>query len=152
MILQKKIHLLKWSNENFITSYGLLNNIFSKPSFFVKVTSQRNIFQKAKNIMDFYLLILLAALILSSLSIFILIHVFVVRKIKIINSVVENVHNSHDVFQSIILKGNDEISELGSKFNDMFLRLKKSDETIVSLVNYDILTGPYKQEETTRKH
>ena len=54
--------------------------------------------------MNFYLLIILAALTLFSLSIFILIHVFVVRKIKIINSVVENVHNSHDVFPSIILK------------------------------------------------
>jgi len=137
----KKDEFVKVINEKFITSYGLLKDIFSKPSFFVKVTSERNVFRRAQNTMDFYLVILLAALILFSLSIFILIHVFVVRKIKIINIVVENINNSYDAFPSIILKGNDEISELGSKFNDMFQRLKKSDETIVSLANYDTLTG-----------
>jgi len=137
----KKDTFVKVSNEKYITSYGLLNNIFSKPSFFVKLTSQRDIFRNAKNTMNFYLLVVLLALILFSLSIFILIHVFVVKKINIINSIVENVHNSHDVFPSIILRGNDEISELGSKFNNMFNRLKKSDETIVSLADYDILTG-----------
>ena len=137
----KKDTFVKVSNENFITSYGLLNNIFSEPSFFVKVTSQRKIFRNAKITMNFYLLVLLIALTLFSLSIFILIHLFVVKRIKIINLIVENVHSSHDVFTSIILKGNDEISELGSKFNNMFYRLKKSDESIVSLANYDTLTG-----------
>jgi len=137
----KKDTFVKVNNENFITIYGLLNNIFSKPSFFVKVTSQRKIFRKAKITMNFYLLILLVVSILFSFSIFILIYVFVVKKVKIINSTIENVHNSHDVFTSIILKGNDEISELGSKFNNMFYRLKKSDESIVSLANYDTLTG-----------
>lgn len=137
----KKDTFVKVTSPNVITSYGLLNNIFSGPSFFVKVTSQRNIYRKAQNTMNFYLLILLVALILFSLSIFILIHVFVVKKIKIINSIVDNVHTSHDGFPNIILKGNDEISELGSKFNNMFIRLKESDETIVSLANYDALTG-----------
>ncbi|WP_268064234.1 EAL domain-containing protein [Clostridium estertheticum] len=137
----RKNEFVKVSNEKIISSYGLINDIFSKPSFFVKVTSERNVSKKAQNTLDFYFLIVIVALIIFSLSIFILIHVFVVRKIKIINSVVENVHNSYDVFPSIILKGNDEISELGSKFNDMFQRLKKSDETIVSLANYDTLTG-----------
>ena len=132
---------VKVTNNDVITSYGLINNIFKAPSLLVKVTSHRSIFKNAQNTMNFYLLILLAALTLFSLSIFVLIHVFVVRKIKIINSVVENVHNSHDVFSSIVLKGNDEISELGSKFNNMFYRLRKSDETIVSLANYDTLTG-----------
>ncbi|MBX4266351.1 EAL domain-containing protein [Clostridium estertheticum] len=137
----RKNEFVKVSNEKIISSYGLINDIFLKPSFFVKITSERNVSKKAQNTMDFYFLIVLVALIIFSLSIFILIHVFVVRKIKIINSVVENVHNSYDVFPSIILKGNDEISELGFKFNDMFQRLKKSDETIVSLANYDTLTG-----------
>jgi len=129
----KKDTFVKVNNENFITIYGLLNNIFSKPSFFVKVTSQRKIFRKAKITMNFYLLILLVVSILFSFSIFILIYVFVVKKVKIINSTIENVHNSHDVFTSIILKGNDEISELGSKFNNMFYRLKKSDEAIIEI-------------------
>ncbi|MBU3175556.1 EAL domain-containing protein [Clostridium estertheticum] len=137
----RKNEFVKVSNEKNIISYGLINDIFSKPSFLVKITSERNVFKKAQNTMDFYFLIVIVALIIFSLSIFILIHVFVVRKIKIINEVVENVHNYYDVFPSIILKGNDEISELGSKFNDMFQRLKKSDETIVSLANYDALTG-----------
>ncbi|MBU3073481.1 EAL domain-containing protein [Clostridium estertheticum] len=137
----RKNEFVKVSNEKLIIGYGLINDIFSKPSFFVKITSERNVFKKAQNTMDFYFLIVLVALIIFSLSVFILIHVFVVRKIKIINEVVENVHNYYDVFPSIILKGNDEISELGSKFNDMFQRLKKSDETIVSLANYDALTG-----------
>jgi diguanylate cyclase (GGDEF)-like protein len=137
----KKDTFVKLTNENYITSYGLLNNIFSEPSFFVKITSQRDIFTNAKNTINFYLLILLVAMLLFSLCIFILIHVFVSKKIEIINSIVENVHNSDSVVPSIILKGNDEISELGFKFNSMFNRLKKSDETIFSLANYDTLTG-----------
>ena len=132
---------VKITNDNFITSYGLLNNIFSEPSFFVKVTLQRSIFIKAENAINFYLLVILGILILFSLSIFILIHVFVVKKVRIINSIVENINSSHDVSRSIILKGNDEISELGSKFNNMFQRLKESDETIISLAYYDTLTG-----------
>ncbi len=138
---EKKDTFVKVTNEKFITSYASLNNIFSQPSFFVKITAQRNIFRNAQNTVNFFLLILLAALILFSLSIFILIHVFVIKKIKIINSIVDNVHNSHDVFTSIFVKGNDEISELASKFNNMFYRLKKSDKIIISLANYDTLTG-----------
>ena len=137
----KKDTFVKVTNEKIITSYGLLNNIFSEPAFFVKVTSQRTIFSKAQNTLNLYLLILLGVSILFSLSIFILINVFVLKRIKIINSIVENVRNSNDTFPTIILKGNDEISELGSKFNNMFQRLKKSDETIVSLENYDTITG-----------
>ena len=47
----------------------------------------------------------------------------------------------HEIGRVPLLKGNDEISELGFKFNSMFNRLKKSDETIFSLANYDTLTG-----------
>ena len=132
---------VKITSEKFITGYGLLDNIFSKPSLYVKVTSERKIFSNAKIAMNFYLLILFAVSILFSLSIFILIHTFVVKKIKIVSSIVENVDTSHNIPSSIILKGNDEISELGSKFNSMFHRLKQSDETIVSLADYDVLTG-----------
>lgn len=138
---EKKDTFVKVTNKKFITSYASLNDIFLQPSFFVKVTAQRNIFRNAQNTLNFFLLILFAALIVFSLSIFILIHVFVIKKIKIINLIVDNVHNSHDVFTSICLKGNDEISELASKFNNMFYRLKKSDEIIISLANYDTLTG-----------
>lgn len=132
---------VKISSGTSITSYGLLNNILSQPSLFVTVTLQRKIFIKAEKAISFYLLVILGTLTLFSLSIFILIHVFVVKKIKIINSIVENVNSSYDLSKSIILKGNDEISELGSKFNNMFQRLKGSDETITSLAYYDTLTG-----------
>ena len=137
----KKDTFVKITNNNFITGYGLLNNIFSEPSLFVKVTLQRKIFRKAENAIYFYFLIILLALILVSISIFMIIHVFVVKKIEIINKIIENVNNSHDLSTSITLKGKDEISELGSKFNSMFNRLKKSNEAYIALVNYDMITG-----------
>ena len=138
---EKKDTFVKITNDNFITGYGLINNISSEPSLFVKVTLQRNIFRKAENAIYFYILILLFALILVSISIFMLIHVLVSKRIGIINKVIGNVNNSHDLSTIITLKGNDEISELGSKFNSMFNRLKKSDEAMIALVNYDIITG-----------
>ena len=49
--------------------------------------------------------------------------------------------STNDLSAVIMLKGNDEISELGCKFNNMFHRLQKSDETIVTLEYYDTLTG-----------
>lgn len=137
----KKGTFVNVTNKNFITSYGLINNVSSEPSFFVKVTAQRNIFIKAINTMNLYLLILIMALMLFSLSIIMLIHIFVVKKIKIINSIVDKVNTSLEEFPVISLKGSDEISELASKFNNMFHRLKKSDRIIVSLANYDALTG-----------
>jgi len=144
----KKDTFVKITNDNFITGYGLLNNIFSEPSLFVKVTLQRNIFRKAENAIYFYLLILLLALILVSISVFILIHVLVSKRIGIINKIIGNVNNSHDLSAIITLKGKDEICELGSKFNSMFNRLKKSDEAIEAsevkikyLAYHDHLTG-----------
>ena len=41
---EKKDTFVKVTNENFITSYGLLNNIFSEPSLFVKVTCTKKYF------------------------------------------------------------------------------------------------------------
>ena len=137
----KKDTFVKVTNENFINGYGILNNIFSKPSSVVKVTLPRDIFKNAQETVKFYLLVITAVLVFFSLGILLLIHQLVIKKINTIKSIIESVHNSNDLSTVIMLKGNDEISELGYKFNNMFHRLQKSDETIVTLAYYDTLTG-----------
>jgi len=137
----KKDTFVKVTNENFINGYGILNNIFSKPSSLVKVTLPRDIFKNAQETVKFYLLIITAVSVFFSLGIIFLIHQLVIKKINTIKSIIESVHNSNDLSTVIMLKGNDEISELGYKFNNMFHRLQKSDETAVTLAYYDTLTG-----------
>ncbi|MBC8063136.1 MAG: EAL domain-containing protein [Clostridiaceae bacterium] len=138
---ERKDTFIRINNKNSITGYGLVDDIFSEPSFFVKVNLQREIFKKAEYVLNSYFLILFVVSVSISLGIFALIHVFVVKRINNIKAIVENVNSSHDLSSMITLKGNDEVSELGSKFNNMFSRLKRSDETIFTLAYYDALTG-----------
>ena len=53
----KKDTFVKVNNQNLINGYGVLNNIFSKPTLFVKVTMPRNIFNSAQKTVNFYLLV-----------------------------------------------------------------------------------------------
>lgn len=137
----KKNIKVKINSKKAITSYGVINNIFGKPVFLTKLSLQRNIYSKAEDAIGLYLLILLLILLAFSLGIGLLIDILVVKKINKIKETIENVQSSQDLSSIITLKGNDEISELGSKFNNMFYRIKKSDEIIYKLAYYDILTG-----------
>lgn len=110
-------------------------------STLVKITLPRNMFKNAQETVNFYLLVITMVSVFFSIGILALMHILVVKKISTIKSIIENVHSTNDLSAVIMLKGNHEISKLGCKFNDMFHRLQKSDETIVTLAYYDTLTG-----------
>lgn len=137
----KEDTFVKVTNKNSKNGYGILKDIFSRPSSFVKITLPRDMYKNAQDTVNSYLLIITAVSVFFSISILLLFNILVVKRINAIKSIIETVHNSNDLSAVIVIEGNDEISELGCKFNDMFHRLHKSDETIVTLEYYDTLTG-----------
>lgn len=74
------------------------------------------------------ILILMECLI--AIAILILFHQMVTKKIAIIKDFVDEVSTTGNIPSDVVISGNDEISELGNKFKDLFINLKKNEEEI----------------------
>ena len=130
-----RTYLLASTNDNRIASmvvdsrtiagYGLVRDIFNQPALFLRVSGTRDHFSQALTdllILSLFLIGIGAAAVAVSIS---LIDRLVLARTTRLHSFVNQVGTTGDLSQRLTLKGNDELSHLGSAFNRMLDALQQ---------------------------
>lgn len=121
---------VKFDDENSISGYFLVKDVFDKSIASIRVVTQRDIHNVAVKDVHSFVCVLILIECLIALVILILLHQMVTKKIAVIKDFVDEVSATKDISSDVVISGNDEISELGNKFKDLFINLKKNKEEI----------------------
>ncbi|MCY6369239.1 EAL domain-containing protein [Clostridium ganghwense] len=138
-IIYNNIHV-KIQNNNTISGYFLMNDIFATPSLITAVDMPRDIYKNVQDSLMFFLFILSLICFLCTALVVISLNKIIIRKIFAIKTAVDSITNTGNLSLRIDEKGDDEITELSKKLNKMFNTLQKSEKELTQLAYFDTLT------------
>jgi len=134
-------------DENHISGYCTINDIYGKNGFFIKVDSDRRFYQKAKQATNFFIaaLILCGFAILGA-SIFIL-QKTVSSRLLLLNRFVTQIRSKQDTSLRVNISGKDEITNLAEEMNRMLEELNRTQEDnqrlVKEVMGYDELKNEF---------
>jgi len=119
--------LVQQLNEDFMTGYTVVKDIYGDPCLALKAEFTRNAYNQARvSLWYFALSILLTGTVFGTVTIFIL-HKLVLSPLAVLSTSVKNVEKSGDLSVRLLdFKRDDEISNLAKYFNGMMESLEKS--------------------------
>lgn len=134
-------------DENHISGYCTMNDLYGKNSLFIKVDSDRRFYQKAKDAANFFLsALILCGLVILGVSIFILQRT-VISRLLLLNRFVTQIRSKQDTSLRVSIPGNDEITNLSEEMNRMLEELNKTQEDnqrlVKEVMGYDELKNEF---------
>jgi sensor domain CHASE-containing protein/putative methionine-R-sulfoxide reductase with GAF domain len=130
IITQSKQIYVKDLDENLIAGYSVINDIFGNPVLIVRVDKPRNIYLQGKKTINYFLISLIIIGVLFSILIYFLLERYVISKLLKLKNDVNNIAASRDFSSRVVLKDNDELSNLGTNINQMLESLESSQRLI----------------------
>jgi diguanylate cyclase (GGDEF)-like protein/PAS domain S-box-containing protein len=121
---------IKIKDDDYIIGYGIINDIFDKPTLMVMSIIPREIYKNAKTNINSFLLIVLSIFIIFSIILLILLNKILIKKITAIKIIMDKISSAYNMSLRITLNGNDELTELGQNFNKMLDRLEQSNNDL----------------------
>lgn len=132
---------VKINDKNTITGYALMNDIFATPALIISIAMSRDIYKYTQNAFTLYIIILFIISFLCTILVVTSLNKAIIKKILSIKTTVDEITNTGILSHRIAIKGNDEITELSKKINNMFESLQKSESNLIQFAYYDTLTG-----------
>ena len=118
------------SNSKSIEGYTLLNDIYGKPALIVKTTIPRDVYAKGTSTMRYLLIALLIMAVLLSVLLYYALGKLVIARVGLIGRYVSDIGRSANLTKRLPTEGDDELSILSRKINDMVDTLQKSEQTL----------------------
>lgn len=123
-----EIYFIKAVDDNHLIGYSIMNDIYGRNQFLIKIDSDRAFYQKALENTRFYIIALLfCGASIIGISIFILQKLVIARLFEI-NSFVTKIRAEQDTSLRVNVSGNDEISNLAHEMNRMLEQLDRTQE------------------------
>ncbi len=134
-------------DENHISGYCTMNDLYGNNSFFIKVDSDRRFYQKAKDATDFFILaLILCGFVILGVSILILQRT-VSSRLLLLNRFVTQIRSKQDTSLRVSISGKDEIANLAGEMNRMLEELNKTQEDnqrlVKEVMGYDELKNEF---------
>lgn len=111
-------------NDNKIEGYSIINGVDGKPIFILKITTNRDQYQRSTEMIKFFALMVLIAIMLIFAVFNHLLQKYITTPIEIISGGVSKVDFQSNNFSSITLYSNDEIGQLSSSINNMLMKIQ----------------------------
>jgi len=113
------------SDKKTISSYSIFKNDQGKLVFLLKVSEQRELFQKGqKNVYNFFYLIIPLLFILS-IYIFAHIYITIIKRLLLLKKNIDDIIDSGDYSASLKESGDDEITDVERSFNHLLDKVGK---------------------------
>lgn len=118
----------------------ILEDIYGKPQFLLTLDMPRTIYSQGLITWKYFAVVTAITLFLFCLLILVLFHHYIVRRVTWLSNKVNNIGSSGDLSTRISLPGDDEISGLASRIDEMLEQLECSQrELVVSKSKYQQL-------------
>lgn len=132
---------VKINDKNTITGYALMNDIFATPTLIISIAMSRDIYKYTQNTFTLYVITLFIISFLCTILVVTSLNKTIIKKILSIKTTIDEITNTGNLSHRIDVNGNDEITELSKKINNMFEALQKSESKLIHFAYYDTLTG-----------
>lgn len=127
-------------DDNIIAGYSFIYDAYQKPILMVRIDIPREIYNQWKNNLLYFFLTIIIFGLFFTLAIIISLDKLLINRLKQLNSFVKKVSTNRDVYTSIHIKGDDELSDLSNEINRMLYQLKESNDKLkVSTDNFSSL-------------
>lgn len=115
-------------NNNFIAGYVLVNDIYGKPAFILKVENDRGFFNEYKNGLSFYLLSLVIVGCVLAIGTLIYLDKSVLSRLSRLDKDITNIGKKGSISSRLSIEGEDELSSLATSINTMLSKLETSQQ------------------------
>ena len=122
--------LLQPQDQRLLKGYALWPNIYGQPQTLLEMTLPRDIHRQGQLSHRSLGLALLGACIISTGAILLLLDRVILRRVVKLSQEVQHIGRSNDLTQRVAVRGNDELSQLGQRINDMLGELQISAEKL----------------------
>jgi diguanylate cyclase (GGDEF)-like protein len=122
---------IKNSGSDYITSYMPMVDVLGTPAYTIEITQAKDLMGEFNSGIDIFLIFLVAAFLLFTLTLLKYLDVFVLKRLAYIKGMVAKIRATRNL--SLRLEhdcSDDEISELGRDFNSMFDTLQQSNRKL----------------------
>lgn len=115
-------------NDDTITGYGILRDVFDNPSLVFEVDQDRSIYQQGSKTMSAFLLLLILFVILSGLLVMLIIKRTVLTRLDNMSRNFSLIGDYSDHSMRLQMSGNDEFTKLANSANIMLESLEKNNQ------------------------
>lgn len=112
-------------SENLIEGYGVVEDIYHKPAFMLKVVLPRGIYNQGKASRSYFISYLLLAALASALAMTLLLRKNVLNRLKLLGLRVAGIGLTGNLAERIPLHGHDELTLLSGEVNKMLEALEE---------------------------
>ena len=118
-------------NEEQISGYDLLKDIYGKPALLIQVVEGRDIHAQGKETLKYLLTALFFCAVIFGVVIIQLINHQVLGRLLALVQGVKEVDQNHDLHRRMPISGKDEITSLAQSINAMLVNLERSEEALL---------------------
>jgi PAS domain S-box-containing protein len=113
-------------NDNFMTGYGFVNDIYGKPAFILKIENDRGLFKEYMNSLSFFLLSLLVVGFILGMATLIYLDKNVLSRLSRLDKDIIDIGKKGSISSRLSIDGEDELSSLATSINTMLSKLETS--------------------------
>ncbi|NRD77037.1 EAL domain-containing protein [Bacillus sp. BRMEA1] len=139
----KKDGSSKWvhiDNNNKISGYVLLPDIYGNPAFVLHVTSERTIYHSGETSIIYFYLYVSALFLLMVIFIVTFLNKSVISRISFLMQNIKEIIDNKDFSKRVAWKGKDELDDLIHEFNLMMSSMENYEDVIKQQAYFDPLT------------
>jgi adenylate cyclase len=114
-----------------LAGYALLPDLYGEPQVLVQATIPRDIYRQGQLSLRYLALALGGACVVSTVSILLLLEGVILRRLMRLSTEVQEIGRANDLNQRVQVTGDDELSRLSERVNDMLGELNISNEKLV---------------------
>ncbi len=133
---------IKPIDESTLEGYAVINDVYDKPSYVLKVRIYRDIYVQGLKTVKIFILSMTAVGILFSIFAVVFIDRSVLSRLARLSDSVSKIRTHGDLKSRVPVDGNDELSKLGSEINRMLDRMESLNEqlsVLYKILRHDIL-------------
>ncbi|MEZ7892080.1 MAG: CHASE4 domain-containing protein [Candidatus Wallbacteria bacterium] len=131
------------ANEEEISGYGLINDIYGNPAIIVEITMPRTLYLYGKSSLNYYIINILLVCLTTLAIIYVLLEIMILKPVSHLKNGIENISENIDSLPKFNISGNDELAILGRQINNMVEKIKRTDISLKKA--YDELEAKVKQ-------
>ncbi len=134
---------VKTVNDDYVAGYTMLEDIYGQPALILRVLGPRIITQQAQHVLNYFIVMLIAAGLVFGTVILALLEWSVLTRLASISNVVKKIAQQKDLSIRLAVSGHDELTELTENINNMLGSLEKAQTRLKYVGRHDALTGLY---------
>lgn len=139
-LINKSIIWAESKNEDYISGYSLIYDIYGQPAFVLKVNKPRDIYNQVNLSVKYFMGIVFLIGGTYFLATWFFMNKFIFNRLKILMSSVSEIGKNRDLSTRVSILLKDEFSSLESEFNTMLEALEESQKKLIYQSHHDDLT------------